>query len=300
MSRADSMATWAIAFAADNSHGYSQEDRWGQDCDCSSFMYRAAHDGGGYDVPLGSGYTGTMLADFKAAGFTALEFDGNLYDNPVGTIFLNVADHTSMYVGDGNLVEASCSETGGITGQEGDQTGNEVHVRGVYNFPWDYVLIPPADSSPAAQTNNDDALQTYYAVKTAEDGWLPEVHGLDDFAGVRGHAIIDWYVRTNDGHSIDYSGADVGKDFLATVNSVNANTADATGGYAGDDAPLGKIKAYAHNDCKSGERAKYHVSPLGEDYLPWQYDYETCVNSDGQLQDGYAGDDRPFDRLQIC
>ncbi len=148
MGKIQKMVDTALEIARDDSHGYSQSRRWpsqGTDFDCSSLMYYCANKAG-YDVPL-SGYTGTMLADFKRAGFKALPFDGNLSDLDPGDIMLNVANHTEMYVGDGKLVGAHSSETGGIDGKPGDQTGNEISVCSVYNYPWDYVLVPPAESS---------------------------------------------------------------------------------------------------------------------------------------------------------
>ena len=37
---------WAVAIAADQSHGYSQVDRWGPDYDCSSFVISAFEQAG--------------------------------------------------------------------------------------------------------------------------------------------------------------------------------------------------------------------------------------------------------------
>lgn len=33
--------SWAVSIANDNSHGYSQQSRWGPDYDCSSFVISA-------------------------------------------------------------------------------------------------------------------------------------------------------------------------------------------------------------------------------------------------------------------
>ena len=134
--------------AADDSHGYSQARRWGPDYDCSSLMYECARFAG-YDVPTsGTRYTGTMLPHFRAAGFKAVRFDGRLSDLDPGDILLNVEHHTEMYVGNGKFGGAHESETGGIDGKAGDQTGNEISVCNAYipSCGWDYVLIPPAES----------------------------------------------------------------------------------------------------------------------------------------------------------
>lgn len=158
------MVDTALAIARDDSHGYSQARRWpsqGTDFDCSSLMYYCANKAG-YSVPL-SGYTGTMLADFRKAGFTALEFDGNLYDLDPGDIMLNVVNHTEMYVGDGKFVGAHIAETGGVDGKPGDQTGNEISVCDAYipKCGWDYVLVPPADTSTAAKPASSGTARLY-------------------------------------------------------------------------------------------------------------------------------------------
>ena len=38
------------------------------------------------------------------------------------------------------LMEFAISETGGIDGAEGDQTGHESHIRAYYDYPWDGIL----------------------------------------------------------------------------------------------------------------------------------------------------------------
>lgn len=204
MSKIDTMVNTAITIAKDDSHGYSQYRRWpsqGTDFDCSSLMYYCAHKAG-YNVPL-SGYTGTMLADFKNAGFNALKFSSvGLNGLKRGDILLNVTDHTEMCIGNGQFVGAHGSETGGIDGKPGDQTGREISICAAYNYPWDYVLRPPAEGSggttvkPAFRVSTDSSGKKWlaenampttskirwlavrgakkYRVKTA-DGWLPYV-----------------------------------------------------------------------------------------------------------------------------
>lgn len=207
MSKIDTMVNTAITIAKDDLHGYSQYRRWpsqGTDFDCSSLMYYCANKAG-YNVPL-SGYTGTMLADFKNAGFTALKFSNvGLNGLKRGDILLNVTDHTEMCIGDGKFVGAHGSETGGIDGKPGDQTGREISICSAYSYPWDYVLRPPAESGgttvkPAFRVSTDSSGKKWqaenkmptsstirwlavkgvkkYRVKTA-DGWLPYVTGYN-------------------------------------------------------------------------------------------------------------------------
>ena len=171
MSKIQKMVDLAIKIARDDSHGYSQRRRWpsqGTDFDCSSLMYYCAHEAG-YDVPL-SGYTGTMLADFTKAGFTAVPFDGNLSDLEPGDIMLNVQDHTEMYVGNGKFVGAHIAETGDVDGAPGDQTGDEISECNAYvpSFGWDYVLVPPAESS--SQPSSKPASKPAATSKETLDG----------------------------------------------------------------------------------------------------------------------------------
>ena len=103
------------------------------------------------------------------------------------------------------LSEFSINEFGDVYGgQVGDQTGNESHITGFYNYPWNCTLhyngaadgsvsVPsPSKSMPSPSVNG----QPRYAVYTAETGWLDEMNGLvdtgggsDDFAGIMGVGI---------------------------------------------------------------------------------------------------------------
>lgn len=133
---------WACAIANDDSHGYDQGNRdGGVDFDCSSLTSWAFREAG-FNIPLPSPATYTMIAPFEAAGFTWYPGMGNdssqLYR---GDILLNIQDHVAIYIGDGQVVEACINEFGGIVGgQPGDQTGVEIRIGGFYSFPWDGIL----------------------------------------------------------------------------------------------------------------------------------------------------------------
>lgn len=140
-------------YATDDSYGYSQKPpsgRWGPDYDCSSLIYQAANDAG-YLVGTGSDkvrFTGTMLKDFEKAGFQILPFANvGVSDLQIGDILLNLALHAEVYVGNGESVGATSSETGGFVGEAGDQTGSEIEKHPVTTFSkeWDYILRPPTD-----------------------------------------------------------------------------------------------------------------------------------------------------------
>ena len=92
-----------------------------------------------------------MYAAFMSCGFQDVTSQVNISTgNGIqrGDILLNVENHTAMSIGNGQLVQASQNEIGGITGgQTGDQTGEEITCRSYYNYPWDYVLRLPGGGS---------------------------------------------------------------------------------------------------------------------------------------------------------
>ena len=127
MSKIKSAVEWALAIAADPSHGYDQAGRWGPDYDCSSLVISAWEQAG---VPVksqgGATYTGNMKRAFLAHGF--VEISGLDLSGPAGLaygdVLLHERNHTAMYIGGGQIVQASINELGTIKGgAKGDQTG---------------------------------------------------------------------------------------------------------------------------------------------------------------------------------
>lgn len=150
----------ALQIAADNTHGYDQRVRWGPDYDCSSLIiscYRAA------GVPLDCSYTGDMRGSMLRHGFADVTARVSLSGGAWlvrGDVLLNCARHTALYIGNGQLVQASANEHGAATGGvTGDQTGREIAVRAYYNYPWDCVLRYAPD---------DDAREENKTPRTAE------------------------------------------------------------------------------------------------------------------------------------
>ena len=144
MSKPEKASSQMEAWAADNSHGYDQANRWGPDYDCSSAVISAWELAG---VPVktnGATYTGNMRGVFLRCGFEDVTADVDLATGAGlqrGDVLLNIQHHTAMYCGNGMEVEASINENGGVTGgQSGDQTGREFLVRPYRNYPWDCVL----------------------------------------------------------------------------------------------------------------------------------------------------------------
>lgn len=136
------METWA----KDDSHGYDQDYRWGEngDYDCSSAVIQAWQNAG---VPVKSGgatYTGDMKNVFLKNGFADVTSKVNVSTGSGllrGDVLLNEVHHVAMYCGNGKEVEASINEKGTAHGgQPGDQTGKEFLIRSYRNYPWDCIL----------------------------------------------------------------------------------------------------------------------------------------------------------------
>ena len=181
------MAELAEQMADSPLHGYSQRPpsgRWGPDFDCSSFIFYIAH-AVGYKVGIGKDkvrYTGTMLEEFKDAGFQLLPFANvGISDLQIGDILVNLALHAEICVGDNQVVGAQASETGGYVGEAGDQTGSEIKKQPVYILDegWDYVLRPPMEEEPEPgdepEEEGEDEMATYPYGNTTMGGgsWMP-------------------------------------------------------------------------------------------------------------------------------
>ena len=295
MDRRETMIDLAKGVANDDSHGYSQYRRFpwqGTDFDCSSLMYWAAHEAG-YDVPL-SGYTGTMLADFQAAGFTAVPWDGNIWDCTPGDILLAHNDnrqHTEMYVGQGCNVGAHIAETGDIDGAPGDQTGNEISVSPNWGV-WDWVLIPPdgyEEGLSGSGSNYEPISPEPHQPSDAE--WQGDMIGLtdttgsgDDYAGVPGKPILD--VAIDGVGEYQVSDAQHG-DFWPCVDHYDLD--DPEDGYAGDDCPIDRLRIF-------DPTVNYQLREIGGDwYTVMRGTFDT-----GGSGDDFAGErGKRFDLLRI-
>lgn len=131
---------WAIETANDQSHGYSQADRWGPDYDCSSFVIQAFEQAGVSLREAGASYTGNMRGPMIACGFVDVTYSIGLvsgYGLQPGDVLLNYSAHTCICIGGGKV--ANCRTDEGHP-QSGDQSGNEIRIQSYWNFPWDCVL----------------------------------------------------------------------------------------------------------------------------------------------------------------
>ena len=164
----------AVTIANSAKSGYDQANRWGPDYDCSSLVITAYKKAG---VPLTCTYTGNMFSDMTAKGFKNVTHKVNLARGSgleAGDVLLNVVHHTAMCIGNGNIVQASSNEFGGVTGgKTGDQTGNEINIRSYYNFPWNYVLRYEGEgaSQKPTGTGAGEIQNGTYTVKSGDSLW---------------------------------------------------------------------------------------------------------------------------------
>lgn len=165
----------------------------------------------------------------------------------------------------------------------------------IYNRPGSHVVAYIDDGRK--QNEKEEKLKFKYRVKTKEDGWLPEVINLEDFAGIVGHAITDVAIGVNIG-TLWYQVHVKGGQWLPKVRGYNIN--DSKNGYAGNGTPIDAICVYYETPKDYASEhgyqiATYRVSPIGKGYYAWQQDDEI-----GNGQDGYAGAfGKTIDRFQI-
>ena len=126
-----------------------------------------------------------------------------------------------------------------------------------------------------------------YRVRTAQDGWLPEVKNLEDYAGIENHAITDVAIKVDKG-SVWYQVHVKGGNWLGKITGYDIN--NSATGYAGNGKPIDAIRVYytTPNDLRNAGKvfcAQYKVSPTNTSaYYDWQLDTDT-----NNGMDGYAG-----------
>ena len=175
MSIIEKAVNWIIGIANDNTHGYDQGSRWSPDYDCSSLVISAWKQAG---VNLTCTYTGNMYANMVNKGFSDITSQVNLATGSGlarGDVLLNVSSHTAMYIGNGQICEATGNENGGITGgQTGDQTGREICINSYRNYPWNYVLRYVTEDGGSRETQSGNTTSTdedTYTVQAGDSLW---------------------------------------------------------------------------------------------------------------------------------
>ena len=127
----------ALNIAKDDSHGYSNENRWGPDYDCSSFVLTSLKTAGfniGDAIGTKTMKHGLCMNGWKWYPWNQIKTADNLKR---GDILLNEELHTEFYIGKNQNVGAhwDCGSP-----KTGDQSGDEISICGFYEYPWDGVL----------------------------------------------------------------------------------------------------------------------------------------------------------------
>lgn len=291
MGKIEAAVNEAINIANDDTHGYDQQDRWGEygDYDCSSLMYTVWEDAGvhvKFGLPM---YTGSMYNHFTRAGFADVTHLVNLATGAGlqrGDILLNTVHHTCMYIGNGQIVEAQWSENCSAYGYAGDQTGQEIWVRSYYNYPWNYVLRYTEKQETGVKGG------VTYQVASQEDGWYSEVTsgittGEDSYAGCDGAHLTAFRAKSNLG-TVRYRVHCINDGWYDWRDDYNK---DAYGDdFAGDGQAI--IDGLQVQPI-AGHNVKYRVYTAHDGWLPWVINYNDTDN-------GYAGwYGRPCEKVEI-
>ena len=164
----ESATSWAIGIARDQSHGYSQQNRWGPNYDCSSLVISAYKQAG---VPIDTtvvNYTGNMSGLLKY-GFKEVTSSVNLTTGSglqAGDILWyhisGANGHTALYAGNGKIVHARGQSYG--SSKTGDQ-GSEIAVTAYYRGKWQHVYRYVGGTTTAAPAPAASAPKRY-AVST--------------------------------------------------------------------------------------------------------------------------------------
>ena len=138
----ESAVQWAVKIANDQSHGYSQQSRYGPDYDCSSLALSAYKQAG---VPIDFNkvcYTGNMQ-NLIQYGFKDVTKSVNLNTGnglQRGDILWwhksGNQGHTAIYIGNNQIVHARGQSYG--SPKTGDQ-GSEIAVTPYYRGSWQHV-----------------------------------------------------------------------------------------------------------------------------------------------------------------
>ena len=139
MSKIENAIKFMEQIAADDSHGYAQDNRNGSpDYDCSSFVGTTLSKTGFKVNPAST--TRNLYTQLIACGFKEI---GINEPRQRGDIFLTPGKHVVVCTDANNIVHASINENNGIkNGKPGDQTGKEICIRSFYHpsYKWTYHL----------------------------------------------------------------------------------------------------------------------------------------------------------------
>lgn len=202
-------------------------------------------------------------------------------------------DHVGLIIsanGDGSYTT--------IEGNTGSSAYGECAIRTRYSYQISCAGRPKYSSNSStnanpSSNNNSTSANTIskpnvtYRVRTKQDGWLPAVRNLDDYAGVENHAITDVAIKVDKG-SVWYQVHVKGGNWLSKITGCDIK--NSATGYAGNGKEIDAIRVYytTPSDIRSKGKcysAQYKVSPINTSaFYDWQID-----NNTNNGMDGYAG-----------
>ena len=166
MSKIEVAVSYAEGIAADDSHGYDQPGRMGQDFDCSSLVGRSlVHAGFNYPSSF-SPSTREMKAHLERIGF---KWHNGISGVRRGDILWKTG-HTAFAISSSRIVEACINERGGISGgRKGDQTGSEIRTTNINNYNWSGYWRAPDEVEEDMTPEQAKKLDAIYNEVTRKD-----------------------------------------------------------------------------------------------------------------------------------
>lgn len=210
--KAEKATQWMEQIAADQSHGYSQQNRYGPDYDCSSLTIEAFERAG---VPVrsqgGASYTGNMYDAFTRCGFKNVTKKCNL-STCAGMIRGDVlmyhksgnVGHVAVYCGNGKIVHARGQSYG--SPKTGDQ-GSEIAVTPYYNPGWQYVLrITDSGSASSTPVPTTSGIGVVGTVKVTSERKCLIIGAIDPDVALAQHCLNAKGYKGKDGKKLDEDG----------------------------------------------------------------------------------------------
>lgn len=128
-----------------------------------------------------------------------------------------------------------------------------------------------------------EVVNIYYRMKTREDGWLPEVKNLEDYAGYRNHEAIGIAMRTDNG-SLRYRITTLSGKTLGWITQ--CNIMDYINGWAGNGETIATIEAEYFTPQSIVSTSGYKYLKYKVNDYPYQID---LIKDKSKGLDGYAG-----------
>ena len=206
MTKAEKATQWMEQIAADKSHGYSQQNRWGPDYDCSSLTIQAYENAGVPVKTKGATYTGNMYNVFLRCGFSDVTKKCNLTTckgMKRGDVLLNHVHHVAVYVGNNKIVHARGQSYG--SSAPGDQ-GQEIAITAYYNYPWNAVLRLTSETVQNVSAPSPSGVGVVGTVKVSSERKCLIIGAIDPDVKLAQFCLNQKGYKGKDGKALDLDG----------------------------------------------------------------------------------------------